>query len=110
MQGNKIDFGTLITTVFLFGFLLLPSITAIHHALTNHTSVVCDSDFPTHYHESEFSCQFQHIVLNKHLYLKTLSVTWYKYVIFNEIELNYFELIFPVQSPYFSLRAPPVAA
>lgn len=109
MQQNKIMFGRLITAIFLFGLLLLPSITAIHHALTNHISLVCDSDISTHYHESEFHCEFHDVVLNNHLYVPLLSITWPILHNNKEIDLIYFDANILSQRPYFSLRAPPVA-
>ena len=109
MQQNNIKYGTLITAIFIFGLLLLPSITAIHHALTTHTSIVCESDISNHYHESEFNCEFQHVVLNKHQYPSLLSITWSNLLYNKEIDTIYFDVIFSAQRPYFSLRAPPVA-
>ncbi len=109
MKQNNIKYGTLITAIFLFGLLLLPSITAIHHALTSHTSIVCDSDISTHFHESEFNCEFHDVVLNKHLYPSLLSITHSNPFYNKEIAKIYFDVSFPGQRPYFSLRAPPVA-
>lgn len=110
MPQNKIKYGTLITAIFLFGLLLLPAITSIHHALVNHTSIVCDSDIDTHYHESEFNCEFHNVVLNKYQYLSFVSITWSKFHFNKEIAHIYIDAIISHQRPYFSLRAPPVAS
>jgi hypothetical protein len=109
VQQNKIKYGTLITAIFIFGLLLLPAITVIHHALTNHTSLVCDSDNSAHYHQSEFHCEFNDVVLNQYLYLPLLSITWSISHNNNKIDLIYFDAKISSQRPYFSLRAPPVA-
>ncbi len=109
MRQNNINYGTLITAIFLFGLLLLPSITAIHHALTNHTSIVCNSDISNHYHESEFSCEFHDYVLNKQLYSSLVSITWTNHLYNKDVVVDYFEVSITEQRPYFSLRAPPVA-
>ncbi len=109
MQQNKIKYGILITAIFLFGLLLLPSITAIHHALLNHTSIVCDSDISNHYHESELNCEFHDVILNKHLYPSLLSINWPNTFYSKEITNNYFDAYLPAKRPYFSLRAPPLA-
>ncbi|MGB5647231.1 MAG: hypothetical protein WBM55_08920 [Muriicola sp.] len=109
MQKNTINYGILVTALFLFGVLLLPSLTTIHHALTHHTSIVCNSDISTHFHESEFNCDFQDIVLVK-FYYPTLSSMDFS-ISQQEGELHHVYSVpaLTTQRRYFSLRAPPLA-
>jgi hypothetical protein len=109
VKQNNIKDKTLFTAIFLFSLLLLPSFTAIHHAFTNHTSIVCDSDISTHCHESEFNCEFHDVVLNKHIYISLLSINGPNILYIKEMIPFYLEVNTNEKRPYFSLRAPPVA-
>lgn len=109
MQKSTINYGTLVAAFLLFGLLLLPCITTIHHVLTHHTSIICDSDISTHFHESEFNCDFQDLVLVKFQYPTLFSLDFSVSKQKGELHQAYSVPPLSKQRRYFSLRAPPVA-
>ena len=97
-------------TTFLVFSIVLPSLEKVNHALTEHITLECDQNIPNHFHEGEYSCDFQTLHLAKVHYphFQNFDV---RYASTNEEDIVFhFQSFTPVSYPYYSLRAPPLTA
>jgi len=88
----------------------LPSLEQLNHALTEHLTLECDQNIPTHVHKGEYSCDFQTLHLAKVDYPNLQSFDVYQASFYQDGMHFYYESFNLVNPTYFSLRGPPVTA
>lgn len=106
MKHDKKIYHSLISLV-LIVFLTVPTVLKLAHA-SHHVTVECDSSIESHFHEKEFSCDFDNFNFSHDFYNSEIVIDLIAVVYATRVSVPNYDYTPKSENLLFSLRAPPI--
>jgi len=93
----------------LIVFLTVPTVLKLVHAL-HHITVECDSSIESHFHEKEFSCDFDNFNFSHDFFNVAIAIKLVPIVLSLQSTTSFFDYTPKLVNLLLSLRAPPLVS